>query len=141
MSLKYLSFAINWKSPVVTLKVKKKSFWVPVLKHQNNPNYILKLSILNSQPFKIDSRTVRVLAMDHDVKSNRAALDPDCDLPRRNMLPEISEISLLHLNRFPAFENSTILFSLHSYIESFLISFFLIIFLVARDGWIWMKWI
>ena len=40
-----------------------KTFLVPDFKHQNNPYYILKVSILNSQPFKIDSRTVRVLAM------------------------------------------------------------------------------
>ena len=42
-------------------KSQRKNFSSPDLKHQNNPNYILKVSILNSQPFKIDSRTVRVI--------------------------------------------------------------------------------
>ena len=41
----------------------RKKIWAPDLKHQNNPSYILKVSILNSQPFKIDSRTVRVLTI------------------------------------------------------------------------------
>ena len=51
----------------MTQKSKKKISPVDS-KQQNNPNYMLKVSILNSQPLKIDSRTVRVLTMDDDVQ-------------------------------------------------------------------------